>query len=807
MNLIDLYLTFLIITFIILFLLTVYLILPWIFKIFVSPRFNATYVYNSKDFKKKEKLEGYPSKQDIFQVDFDNNLGGYSISFGTTTKFSYGDIIIRHKHQEYNIYKTKSKSLQLNSKNEKEGNDKLGSFKLIIAEFKSEDKELYFSIAIKNYLRENFIIFELNLPEGLKATSYGKKSKFITSYPSFLNISSHTKIFSYRNTKFCPPSRKLNTTSAPVLLYDDSLNCFTLSPLDGFLNTLISKDKDNRINCGIQGKIKELPSGFSQKFILLFSKGINHSLERLGEILLKYHDSNRKDLYANVVTSYLGFWTDNGGYYYYNTEKGMNYEETMLSIKQYFEEDAIPIMYYNFDSWWYLKHTNKILTTLLRPIVRLQGGGLFGNTLRWEVDPKNFTTNLKTFQKKFQRPITAHNRRWDSRSPYVDKFQFETYKNHAVPLNRDFWQWLMAYAKESGIVVYEQDWIKNQIASIPILKQYINAQQDWLDNMAFAAKEKGIDVFYSMQTPGVLLYSIKHSNVNISRCSEDYNHRWPLTYRYVHSTQTNILFNAIGINSHPDVFRSRTIENNFLKLFGEKYPNFNCLYQILNAGVVAPGDKKENVNWDLLKKTCRSDGLLLKPDKPLTVNDLMFKKHKKYYICDTFTRINNLTWKYILISNLWPRRVKETFFTLADLGFEKDDYIVYDYFSDIITRVKLDEKIEIGHLKKYDYKYYIVCPIVKNGMALIGCPDKFITCSRKLVKSFNENDKSINFLVENTQNTSIKLLIYSEKKPTSIQVDKELTNLWNYDEELNKIEIYLWFDTKTKKEVIIKNNI
>lgn len=807
LNLIDLNLILLIIIFIALFFLTVYLILPWIFKVIVSPRFNATYVYNAKDFKKEEILKAFPRIKEKFQVDLDDNLGVYSISFGSTRKFMYGDVIIRHKLKEYNIYKTKSKSLQLISKNENDGIDKLGAFKSINAEFRSENNELCLRIAIKNYFQENFIIFELILPQGLKNSTSCKKSQLITSFPSFLNISPHTKIFSYRDTKFCPPSRKLEITSAPVLLYDDSLNCFTLSSLDGFLNTLISKDKDNRINCGIQGKIKELPSGFSQKFILLFNKGINHSLERLGDILLKYHDSNRKDLYANIVTSYLGFWTDNGGYYYYNTERGINYEETMISIKQYFEKNAIPIKYYNFDSWWYLKHTNKILTTLLRPIVRLQGGGLYGNTLCWEVDPKNFTTNLKTFQQRFQRPITAHNRRWDSRSPYLDKFRFETYKNHAVPLNREFWKWLMVHAKESGIVVYEQDWIKNQIASMPILKQYINAQHDWLDNMAIAAKENEIDVFYCMQTPGVLLYSIKHSNVNISRCSEDYNHRWPLTYRYVHSTQTNILFNAISINSHPDVFRSRTIENKILRVFGEKYPNFNCLYQILNAGVVAPGDKKENLNWDLLKKACRNDGLLLKPDKSLTVNDLMFKKHKKYYICDTYTKINNLTWRYILISNLWPRRVKETFFTIAELGFEKDDYIIYDYYSDIITRVKFDEKVEIGCLKKYGYKYYIVCPIAKNGMALIGCPDKFVTCSRKLVINFNANDKSINFLVENTKYTDTKFLIYSEKRPTSIQIDNELTNSWNYDEKLNKIEINLSFDSKTEKEIIIKNNI
>ena len=230
-------------------------------------------------------------------------------------------------------------------------------------------------------------------------------------------------------------------SSAPVLFYDDDLNCFLIAPLDGFLHTTISEDKINRINCGIQGKIKEIPKDFSQKYIILFDKGINHSLERYGDILIKFHDTERKKLYANVVTSFLGFWTDNGGYYYYKTEKGMNYEDTMVAIKEYFNDNQIPIQYYNFNSWWYLKHTKIIFKTILKPLVRIMGGGLFGNILRWETDPKNFTTDLKTFYKeRFNKPITAHSRRWDSRSPYVKKFGFETFGNHAVPLKKEFWE-------------------------------------------------------------------------------------------------------------------------------------------------------------------------------------------------------------------------------------------------------------------------------------------------------------------------------------------------------------------------------
>ncbi|MFX1326968.1 MAG: hypothetical protein ACFE91_02335 [Promethearchaeota archaeon] len=793
-----------------LFLMIIYLLLPWFFDRLVSPKFNATYKYNSKDFKKKDKMKKILNQTKIEKIEFNKNNGDYSISFGNKGELVNGIVKIRYKFNDYLNRipsKDQSKALKLLSFTEINGNDKLGTFKSINFQYQLEDDEKKINASIKSYYVQNFIIFELYIPNGLESTSSGKFSELITSFPSFINLSPNIKIFTFRNTIFCPPTKTFDVTSAPVLFYDDDLNCFILSPLDSFLNTVISKDENNRISCGIQGAIKEIPKSFTQKFILLFDKGINQSMEHFGDILLKYHESNRKSLYANVVTSYMGFWTDNGAYYYYKTEKGMNYEDTMVSIKEYFEESDIPIGYYNFDSWWYLKHTNKFLAKILKPLIKLMGGALFGNILRWEVDPKNFTTDLKRFhQNRFRKPITAHSRRWDARSPYVEKFEFETYKNHAIPLKKEFWDWLMTHAKESGIEVYEQDWMKNQIVSMPILRENVNAQEEWLSNMAIAARQQGIDIYYCMQTPGILLYSIKHSNINISRCSGDYNPRWPLSYRFIHSTQTNILFHAIGINSHPDVFRSRTMENVKFRPFGERFPDFQCLYQILNAGVLAPGDKKENINWSLLKKTCRDDGLLLKPDKSLTANDLMFKKHRKYYICDTYTKINNLVWRYILITNIWPKRVKEQFFSLKELGYEKGEYILFDFLSGDIQRVNTNDSIEIGKLHKYDYKYFILCPITPSGMALIGCPDKFVTCSKKLIIDLHSTEDSIIFSVNNIKDSIAELLVYSEKKPSSIQVDHNALNTWFYDEFSKIIKLTLKFEVSGKKEILIQKN-
>jgi hypothetical protein len=752
--------------------------------------------------------EQLPEQLTAPKISINRENGLFSINFGENRNLIEGIVKICSNQQIFSNLKSlnsNSKGIILKRVDEAKGNDDLGGFKSTNITYELEGENKNVVTAIKVYPNQNFILFEIKLPDGLSNTSNGKYAELITNFPSFLNESPNQNIFTYRHAIFCPPDRKLDATCAPVVFYDDDLNCFVVSALDEFLNTATSQGKDGRINCGFQGELTEIPKDSIQKFVILFSKGINKSLEELGDLLRKYHHSKKKDPYSSIATSHLSYWTDNGAYYYYQREKGMSYEDTMVTVKDYFDKHNIPIQSYNFDSWWYLKYLSpvkKFFSTIVKPLFRILGGGLFGNIIRWEVDPKHFSTDLATFHReRFNYPIIGHSRRWDTRSPYLEKFEFKTYKKDAVPIKKDFWDWCMKHAKDSGIDVYEQDWMKNQINDIPYLRENFTAQEEWLNNMAIAAKENNVDVFYCMSTPGQGLYSIKHPNIVMARSSGDYNHRWPLTFRFVHCTQTNILYNAIGINSHQDVFRSK------YGLLSEHYPELKCLIENLTAGCVAPGDKKEDVDWNLLKQTCRDDGLIFKPDKPLTANDLMFKKHRRYYTCDTYTKRDDLIWRYILIVNVWPRGVKDTSYLAEELGFEEEEFILYNYFYGDLYKSTNKDRINAGMLNKYEYRYIIACPIAKSGMSLIGCPDKFVTCSKKQFPKVESTEGSLTFLVEDIKGANVKVLVYSEQKPSSVQLkegSKLDENSWKYLSGTHKVLIDLKFDKNEIITVIIK---
>lgn len=792
----------------------VYFLLPLIFRKIVSPRLNATYKYDSSDFKNGKPL----IKQELSpqaktpKIEINQNNGIYSISFGKVRNLLEGLIEVRYNTQDYTTQKSlgkKKKALNLKKITNNEDSDKLGNFKQTELIYTLEDKDIEIVALINEYDNKNYITFELKFPQKLEGTATGKFGKLITKFPSFLNQSPNTRVLTYNHTVFAYPTYKLKATSSPVLFYDDDLNCFILSPLERFLNSTIAQDKEGRINCGFQGEVKEIPKNYSQKFIMIFDKGVNKPMEELGDLLLKYHDSERKSSYANIAVSHLSYWTDNGAYYYYRKKDDMNYGETMVAVKDYFEEHNIPMESYNFDSWWYLKYQSKIskvLSTVFKPLYRILGGGLFGNILRWETDPDNFETDLETYHKeRFQKPIIAHSRRWDSRSPYLEKFDFKTDGNHAVPLNFEFWDWLMEFAKRSGIDIYEQDWLKTQVNSVSILREDITAAEKWLNNMAKAALKNDVDIFYCMETPAMILYSIKHPNINITRCSGDYNHRWPPTYRYVHCSLTNILLNAVGLNSHQDCYRTK------YGLMSEHHPEFMTIVEILTAGLVCPSDKEDEVDWELLQKTCRDDGLLLKPDKAITVNDLMFKKHRKYYISDTLTEREGKYWHYILIMNLWPKRVKETYFTPKELGYEAEEYIFYDFHNGKVMKIDREEKVPIGKLNKYEFCYYILSPLMNSGMALIGCPDKYVTSSKKQFPTVKWAENSLTFSVEDIKGAETRVYVYSPSKPSNVKIangdnleSPQTNDSWNYIGATKIIEIPLKFTDSTLKTIQIK---
>jgi hypothetical protein len=118
----------------------------------------------------------------------------------------------------------------------------------------------------------------------------------------------------------------------------------------------------------------QVEPGWSMSFVLAGSKagGVNAAFEEWGDKLLHRYGKSRVTTWRDYSLNYLGYSTDNGAYYYYQTEghtpgkrisqqqddgkwsgPGQDYQQTLIDVKTYSDTEKIPYKYVLLDSWWY----------------------------------------------------------------------------------------------------------------------------------------------------------------------------------------------------------------------------------------------------------------------------------------------------------------------------------------------------------------------------------------------------------------------------------------------------------------------
>ena len=150
----------------------------------------------------------------------------------------------------------------------------------------------------------------------------------------------------------------------PVVLFNLSrggeTDMLILSPFSHFMSTSLyqrNRSSDTTLEYGVIGSMSTIPANYMQSFMVFYSSdGINKGVQQWGEVMRRAFNRTNEHRLNDITVNYLGYYTNNGGYYYYNTEPGINYEETMVDVAHQLK---FPYHYIELDSWWYYKGTGK----------------------------------------------------------------------------------------------------------------------------------------------------------------------------------------------------------------------------------------------------------------------------------------------------------------------------------------------------------------------------------------------------------------------------------------------------------------
>jgi hypothetical protein len=761
--------------------------------------------------------------------------GSYDIAFGPGRTIERGTLMVRVDGMEYRAHEliagsepAFAKLLMERQPSAERVDDDWGPGTKHAMTWKVPGKGVSVETWIISYDDRPVVRFGIKFHEKFDGTGTGKRQDPIFKFPLVMMKGPNRRIFTYRVQVFCPPMKHLagkdSSTQGPIVFYDNQLNAVVFGPVDHFPIARTGEDRvasgnDGNVDTrlvyhGVEGKIASIPAGYVHESLLLFTAGINNAVLEYGQLLQLIHKVFPRDPYKDLFIATLGYWTDNGAYYYYRTEKGMNYASTLLFAKRVFDKKGIPFRYVQLDSWWYKKLPKPEWTRAPKkwfaPLVK---GLAKGGADVWDVVPEHFPEGLKAFREALGLPIAAHARWFAPDTAYKqfpEAYKFETSGFGALPLEERFWDDLMRRSKEMGIDHYEQDWITTMFNNMPKLQQDIEAGEHLLNWMGKAAERNGLTMQYCMAPPGMFLQALKLPAVTNARTGGDYWARAPKEFFITDITQSNILCRAIGIWPSYDVFYSKTTSI-FTRqfMYREKHPEFMALTSVLGGGMVCPGDRAKHVDKDLLMQTCDDEGVLLKPDRPLTPNDIMFKPHAKPYIMDTASTISGRTWRYIVPVPFKPKQIKDLSVSLAEMGYPGDAGILYDYHSG--SKLEVDGKTRVPLTSKYmAWRYFILAPWLVGGpgeagshVALVGIEGKFVMMPGRVVKAVDVMGKQVRICLLYHEGGSISLLFHATTSPSIVEIDGKHATGWNHDAAGSRLTLPVSFAGDKIRSVLL----
>ena len=407
----------------------------------------------------------------------------------------------------------------------------------------------------------------------------------------------------------------------PLVLYnasDAALPMVVFSPLTLPKAQHMDALPKGPVGIGVKDTAHLIPANHSTLAILSAGSGINSGMMAWGDRMLKFHAVKaRVDKYRDQTHATLGFWTDNGGYYHYATgQPNKTYEEVFPEVKAYHDRIGIPFGHWQFDSWFYPKDPGHIAPG---------GGG--GGVTNWTALPSVFPSGMAAIQKVIGLPTIMHNRQWSMHSDYIHNWTDLTWQTGP--------KWAMADDPEAffrrfftqqdgwGLSMYEQDWMCEEYDNTAALRTNLTLADLWLRGMAVGAQSSGRTIQYCMPYAHDILATPSLPAVTNARATDDYFHgrypQWSIG-------GTAILYWALGLLPFKDGFYSSTHPQIGGQTVGpETHPEREALIATLSTAMVGPMDGLGLLNKTRLMQTCRADGVLLKPDAPITTSDECFR--------------------------------------------------------------------------------------------------------------------------------------------------------------------------------------
>jgi hypothetical protein len=574
----------------------------------------------------------------------------------------------------------------------------------------------------------------------------------------------------------------------PLLFLAPDGRTLVLAPLDCFHEQIIAvpadkEHKDDGIRCGWHGDLAEIPAGFATDLCVWAAPSPRAALDLWGETLRRRHATQRRGRYADGGVGKLSYWTDNGAVYYYRTAPGRDYSTTLEAVIRDLQDKAISVGSLQLDSWFYPHAITREVGPKEPDLVPPTG------MMRWEPREDLFPHGFSDLRCRVPGlPLILHSRHFSSRSPYWRDHACWQDGEYAHPRDERLLERLMEYAATWGAITYEQDWMVESFLGVRGLRAAPGRARAWQEALDRAAGNRGMTLQWCMATPADFMQTVSLANVTSIRSSGDYRYLFDSGLNWVWFLHVNALARALGLTPYKDVFISHGKTANSA---GEPYAEIEALLAALSSGPVGIGDEIGCSEPTVVLRTCREDGVLVKPDVPIAALDRCFA-HNAFLepqplIGETYSDHPAGRWWYVPVFNAC--RTKEPIdvvVRLGDLGpsAPRAPVIAFDWRRRTCTRLEADDGWRAS-LAWQDWDYRVICPVLPGDVALIGDVSKYATAGDRRIAGIRATDGAVTFDVLGVPGTSAEIWGWS-RQPLRGASDWEPSGLWRVRLQLDE---------------------
>jgi hypothetical protein len=503
--------------------------------------------------------------------------------------------------------------------------------------------------------------------------------------------------------------------------------CLLLVPQDAFHDQVIAVPRGaaraaEGLRWGWHGDLDAVPAGFASELAVWAGPGPRRLLETWAAHQRERHGTRRLSRYADDAVGRLSYWTDNGAAYWYRSEPGLDLPTTLERTLTSLREERVPVRAVELDSWFYPHH---VLRPLNAPEIDVPPTGC----IAWEPRADALPQGVHGLRSRMgDPPLILHGRHFSSESPYFALHEGWLDGDRAHPAGPELWDALLGQAAGWGAIQYEQDWLVESFLGVRGLRERPGRARAWQEGLDAAAGEHGLTLLWCMATPADFFQTVTLRNLAAIRTSGDYRYVIGNASLWCWFLYGNALARALGLFPFKDVFLSSP---EGADRDGDPCAEAEAMLAALSAGPVGIGDRLGRTRRDIVLRTCRADGLLVKPDLPIAPLERCYRGHPHLepipLVGETRSRHPAGTWSYVASLHAWrgeePLRFRVDFSELGDSA-PAGEVVAYDWRTGAFQRCPADGGLEL-ELAPRDWNLRVLCPVLPGGIALFGDPSKY----------------------------------------------------------------------------------